>query len=483
MTVKQIFDEIALEPSTNQKQVILTKYVDNSTLKQVLYLANSKRIKFYIKQMLPYLSNGRNMPLEWALEGIMDIANREVSGDAAREYLASIQASLSADDAYIIERIIEKDCKIGMGTTFMNKVFKGLIEETNYMGAKSYDTKLVSKIFDSGLAVSQLKADGRYCAAIIRNGDVDLESRSGEMTVITGAKILSELSKLGNNVVLTGELTMRGISTKYTGSAIRTVSNGIIASLIDICGKADERGVEETTKKISKFEEKHGADFELGAITLQEALDSIIYVVWDCISVDEYYDGKSHQPYQARLKTITNLIESSNSENVQLVESVYVKNTKEAFTHFKEIMDRGLEGTILKTLKDGWRDGKPNYCVKLKLEMEVDLVITGFNYGTKGTKNEFVISSFNAESSCGNLKTRPQGLDEPTMVYVTENQDRLLGTVISVKCNGVSKPKDSDTYALMYPAFLEFRADEKVLADTLEEILDIERSAISLASK
>jgi hypothetical protein len=45
--IKAIFDEIAAESSTNKKMEILGKYKDNELLKRVLYLANSKRIKFY----------------------------------------------------------------------------------------------------------------------------------------------------------------------------------------------------------------------------------------------------------------------------------------------------------------------------------------------------------------------------------------------------------------------------------------------------
>ena len=486
MTIKQIFDEIASESSTNKKMEILTKYKDNEVLKQVLYLANSKRIKFYIKQIPEYvpLNAGATFQLHENLSRLELIYSRKVTGTDAIIYLVSILESSTLDDAYIIERIIEKDCRIGMGTTFMNKVMKGLIEDTNYMGAKPYDAKLIKKLLDNGKkAYSQLKADGRYCAAIIRGEEVELESRSGEKTIITGANLLKELSNFGDNIVLTGELTIEGISSKYSGSAIRTISNGIIASLIDICSKDRERLPQDTQKKISSFEREHGGDYEKGTITLQEALDSINYSVWDCISVDEYYKGKSETPYNKRLDKITELINSNNASRVHLIEYRVVNNTSEAFTHFKEIMDRGLEGTILKSISDGWRDGKPTYCIKLKLEIELDLVVTGFNYGTKGTKNENVISSFNAESSCGRLKTRPQGLDEEVMAYVTENQDKLLGTIISVKCNGVSKPKNFDTYALMYPAFLEFSGGEKTQADSLEQILEIEKAAIELASK
>lgn len=484
MKIKEIFDEINSVSGDKAKMSVLSKYKDNELLKQVLYLCKSKRIKFYIKQIPNYPIPRGNMGLDNAIKSLSELSNRKISGHSAIGFLVHLLSDVSVDDAYIIERIIDKDPKIGMGTTFINKVFPNLIEDTKYMGAKSYDIKLVKKLFEKNKsAYSQLKADGRYAAAIIRGGEVELEARSGEQTILTNSKVLLELATLGDNIVLTGELTINGISSKYTGSAIRTVSNGIIASLIDICGKKEERSEKETMDKINKFEEKHGADYEKGSITIQEALDSVIYSAWDCIDVDEYYLGKSNTPYHLRLKKISDIISKSNTTKVFLIESKIVNNITEAFTHFKDIMDRGLEGTILKSTDDGWRDRKPSFCIKLKLEMELDLVITGFNYGTKGTKNENVISSFNAESSCGRLKTKPQGLDEDTMKYVTENQDKLLNTVISVKCNGVSKPKDSETYALMYPAFVEFRHDEKKYGNSLEEILEIEKSAISLASR
>ena len=51
--------------------------------------------------------------------------------------------------------------------------------------------------------------------------------------------------------------------------------------------------------------------------------------------------------------------------------------------------------------------------------------IIGFNYGTSGTKNENVISSLTVKSSCGNVITRPGGISESDMDYITSNQDKL----------------------------------------------------------
>jgi len=212
MNIKEIFDEIANEPGTNAKMDILRKYRDNELLKKVLYQANSKRIKFYIKQIPEFLSQKEaTLSLNYAVDMLAELSNRNKTGHDASNYLRQILAALTLDDAKIIIRIIEKDCKIGMGTTNMNKIFKGLIEETPYMGAKSYDIDLAKKIFDKkGFGYSQTKMDGRYANIIIRNSEVEAESRGGEPSILPGAKFLEELTHF-DDCVLNGELTMTDI--------------------------------------------------------------------------------------------------------------------------------------------------------------------------------------------------------------------------------------------------------------------------------
>jgi DNA ligase-1 len=170
---------------------------------------------------------------------------------------------------------------------------------------------------------------------------------------------------------------------------------------------------------------------------------------------------------------------------VRIIESRIVHSYKEAMDHFQEVLATEVdgvpqEGTILKSEIGEWKDGKPTWQIKMKLEMDVDLVIVGFNYGTKGTKNENVISSLNCESSDGLLKTSPQGLKEKMMLYVTENQDNLKGKILKTKCNGISRDKDGN-YSLFFPSFEEIR-DDKTVANSLEEIIAIENMVKSLAT-
>lgn len=465
MTIKQIFDEISAESGNNAKIEILRKYQDNELLKKVLYMANSKRVKFYIKQLPEYapMTEGYGSDLGKSLILLELISKREVTGGAAVTLLTDILSHLEAHDAYIIERIIEKDCKIGMGTTFMNKVFKGLIEDTPYMGAVSFDEKKARKIFEKGgKGISQIKMDGRYCNAIIRNGEVEMESRQGEPTILTGAKFLEELTSF-EDCVLNGELTM--VDTP------RYESNGIIASLIDILGKKDSRTEKENEKKLKAFTDKHGS--------VEEALDKIRYTVWDRITVDEYFNKSSKLKYAERLAYLERAIDKVGSTHVNIIEGLIVHNYAQAMNHFQEVLSAGEEGTILKAWDGEWKDGKPTWQIKCKLELDLDLVITGFNYGTKGTKNENVISSLNAETSCGKLKTRPQGLTEQLMKEITENKDNLLNTIIEVKCSGLSRDVNGN-YSLLYPAFKGFR-DDKSVANTLEECIDIQNGVIGLS--
>lgn len=459
MNIKQIFDEISAESSTNKKVEILTKYKDNELLRKVLYLSNSKRVKFYIKQVPNYIPVECET-LEWGLDSLSPISERKITGNEAIGWLTNILSILSVDDAYVIERIIEKDCRINVGRHLINKVWPNLIEITPYQGCKPYSLKLIKKLFEkNGSAILQTKMDGRYSAAIIRGGDVELESRQGETTWLEGAKFNEELKCFGD-CVLNGEFTIPDIS--------RYKSNGIVASLVSIGNKLSKQ--EDISKDITKLKEKHGYEY-------QEALDAIQYTCWDMITVEEHFNAYSKTPYYQRLENLKNAISKVGSTNVKMIDGCEVSSCDEAMVKFQELLNSGEEGAVIKAIDGEWIDGKHNHQIKMKLEIDVDLKITGFNYGTG--KNSHVISSVNAASSDGAVNTRPTGIDEKTMLFITENQEALLDTIIEVKCCGLSINNNGE-YSLLHPVFKTIRND-KDTCDSLESIKEIERMAKELS--
>jgi len=463
MTIKQIFDEIAAESGTNMKMEILKKYKDNDLLVRVLYLANSKRVKFFIKQIPEYQPNGylagvnlSNIGLETALNELTLLSDRTVTGNAAIAHLKKVLEELDGDSTYIIERIIEKDCKIGMGTRNINKVIPDLIEKTGYMGCKSYSRKLIDKLLAVGTCYSQEKMDGRFVNSIIIGGDVVNESRQGEPTLLEHPAFMDELAQL-DDCVINAELTMDGVE--------RYQSNGIIASLISI---ATKKSVDkDVTKELAKFEKKH--------MDYRKALDAVRVTAWDILTIDEYYTRKCERPYYERLADLKATFASLGKTMLSVVETKEVDTIEEIMTHFEEILKRNGEGTVVKSMDGVWADKKPNYQIKVKKEMNLDLRVTGFNYGTAGTKNENVISSLNVESKEGTLKTKPQGLDEDEMEYVTANQDKLMNTIVEIKCSGLSQDENGN-YSTLHPVFKGFR-DDKDIANTLEECVEINESA------
>jgi hypothetical protein len=473
MKIKQILDEIAAVSGKNDKLKALAKYKDNELLKRVIYLAHSPRIKFYIKQIpeyTPILEYPDGIDFIGQLGRLDGLSLRVTTGSYATLLLQDILSHMIADDAYVVERIIDKNLKIGMDSG-INKVIPKLIEETPYQGAKSFSEKGALKLFEKGKAVmSQVKADGTYRNAIIRSGEVELISRQGEVSTLTGAKFLNELSQL-ENCVLNGELTIDGIK--------RTIANGMVNSIMDIVEKADERGEVETAKKVAAFEDKHGS--------MAEALDKLRFTVWDMISVDEYFEAKSTTEYHERYNTLRKNLEGLKHDGtyflgsqVDLIETRFIRTYEEAMEHFLDTQSRGLEGTIIKDSHAGWKDGKPTYQIKMKLEMDIDLRIVGFNYGTKGTKNETVISVLQLESECGKLKTSPGGMTEAMMADVTTRQDELMGTVVQIRCCGLSETDKG--WSTQHPSIVELRTD-KDTCDTLESCIEIENMAKTLKVK
>lgn len=475
--IKSILDEIANESGSNAKMDILRKYTDTDLLKRVIYMAKSPKLKYYIKQIPEYTRNKGALAssLGYCLDIFIDeLSTRNKTGNEARALLEIMLESASPDDAYVLERIIEKDLKIGMGTSNINKVFPKLIEKTPYMGAKSFSEKLAKEIFNpktkgtekeaANMGYSQIKMDGRYCNAIIEDGVVYLESRSGETTLLTNSRLERELSKF-DDCILNGELTIPGYD--------RNTANGIVNSIIGITTKI--RDGESVTDEKDHLFERYDTNYE-------EFLEKIVYTVWDRIELEDYEAKKSSVPYNDRLGRLMKELIANQDNDIQCIELVEMKlvtSYTEAMEHFVDSLNRGLEGTILKSLDGAWKDGKPNWQVKMKLEITFDMRVIKCNYGNKGTKNENLISSLTVQSACGKVVTNPTGIKEVDMKYITNNQDVVLGSIIEMKCCGLSHDRDGN-WSTLHPAFVCIR-DDKDEADTLEQIQEIENMAKSLA--
>jgi len=459
MQILGILDEIANNSSKNFKLDMLKENANNEVFKKVCQLAYCPVTQFYIKQIPEVDDKGIEIDLNTALDNLSKLSSRKLTGYEARDYLQYLLSALTEEDAEVLKRVVLKDLRAGFSESSINKAMgKGTIKETPYMGAVSYGAKKVDKLFSKYDKVfSEVKMDGRYSNVKVTD-EVFMESRGGKPTPLGNAfdNLVAVRELLGEDIVLNGELIIPDMD-RYT-------SNGAIASLISINSKLEDG--KNVDKEVEKFCKKYDS-------TIKEMEDRVTLVVWDYLPLTDYDKGGWDRARWKRMNVLEGAVKAADLQNLKFVEYKEVSNVGEAMAHFKDLLNRGEEGTILKGGEGHWKDGKPTFQVKFKLEMTVDLKIIGFNYGTKGTKNEHVISSVDVQSSDGLLTTSPAGINEKTMKMLTENQETLLGTILEVKCSGLSSNSKGE-YALLHPVYLRLREAEKTEADSLEQIKENE---------
>jgi DNA ligase-1 len=196
---------------------------------------------------------------------------------------------------------------------------------------------------------------------------------------------------------------------------------------------------------------------------------SLRYVVWDMVQLPVIRGEQScKKPYTERY---ADLKEFHQSGYVQLVKTKIVHSLPEAFEAYAEALKAGQEGIMLKSGDLMWKDHKTTKGCKLKLEVDVDLEITGFTEG-KG-KNANTFGAISMQTSDGLLKVDVSGMSDDMRLYIHLNRDKLLGTIATVKGNDVTKTTPA---SIFLPRLVELRAD-KVTADSYQMVVDAFESA------
>lgn len=441
--IYQILEELNIENGSNYKMSVLKKYADNTLLLRVLKMAYDKVAFTYGISMknieIPETNPDTLMlNLTEALQILeRDFSTRKVTGNMAKSHLENLFRTLSPQDQIVLARVIGRDLKINLGRTNINKVFKGLIVKPVYMRCGIYSSKTSSKINIED-AILQLKADGTYREFTVDQGKVTCTSRSGEDY---DYPILFEAMKNLEAGKYIGELTVRGALN-------RSLGNGMINS--------DEPPHED-----------------------------ILLDLWDYITPLEYQNAankvKNAYTYSDRFAKLETIIKACDSDNVRIIETWRVKSISEALGIVSKWMKDGLEGGILKDKDSLFRDGTNPQQLKLKLEIDAEVRITGFTEGTKGSSREFLFGAISFENDEGTVKGQTSGFTDAQLKDFNGRREELIGKVITVQFNDITRGRSNEYYALSHPRFIEVRND-KDETDTLERILELKEMATNFSS-
>ncbi len=432
-----ILKEFNSTNSTNDKLEVMKKYKDNPLVLEVFSKALDK-VKWTWSislKNIPLTQNKKENDLVWALKSLEALHRREYTGNSAIIFLTNILSSLSEEDAYVIERIIDRDLKINFGKSGFNKVVspKNQITKPPYMRCSIYGEKTSKKI--SYPAIIQLKADGSFCSVTVDGGAVTFSSRSGEEKNLPHLK---EIFKTFGDGVYIGELLVKGVEN-------RALVNGLLNS--------------------------------------DEQKDDVYIQLWDYVSLDEYSRGKDKNNktiYAERFEQLQNELAENYSDFTQIIESYEVQNVQEALQFVSSWMNLGFEGGILKDLNNIFLDHTSPTQLKLKLEIDADVRIVGFSEGTVGTKREKTFGAIIFQTDDGKVKGQTSGFTDSELERINQNRDFYIGKIMTVQFNDITKSREKDTWALSHPRFKEFR-DDKTKTDTFLRIEEMKHMAMMLS--
>lgn len=149
-----------------------------------------------------------------------------------------------------------------------------------------------------------------------------------------------------------------------------------------------------------------------------------------------------------------------------------VHSLKEAYEHFKELLLKGKEGTIVKNPEGTWADGTSKNQVKLKVEFAVDVKVTGIILGEEGKNTYNRPAALSYESADGLLKGNVTVKNEDMRNRVEAEPESWLQSIITIIANDVMLPSESNEFhSLFLPRMAEDRyRTDKHEADDLPRI-------------
>ncbi len=431
-----ILDELSSTTKKNEKIEILKKYKSNQLLKRIFELGLNPLVKFGQKKIPNYSYDPKSakIALSYALDLLLPLINRDVTGNKSITYLQELLASLDLRDANVIKRVISKKMKCGVSEGTVNKVWPKLIKKFPVSKATPYSKKNMQEIVFP--ALSQTKIDGARCEIKLETGKkaVVYSSSGREMSVFGIFDYLQDI--FNNNVVVDGELV---VVDQFGEIIDRKTGNGIINKAVK------------------------------GTLSYSEA-QKIRFIVFDVIDLIDWknrYGTRLYKDNFEYLESIQNLFES----NVQLVDCKEVNSIKEAIAHFRELYKSGEEGSILKNKKMLWEPKRTKNMIKFKGVLTTDLIVVDFIPG----KNKYtgMIGSLVCQSVDGKVLTNvgtglsDEDRQKPYSYYAGEIVEIAYNELIT------SKGTKKESASLFLPRFIELRTD-KFEADTIDLIVNKE---------
>ena len=435
MTFSQIIKKIESSNSRLFKEAVILEQMrnNNDIFFQGLNLAYNKLLTFGVKQIPISSEDGEGLIWLEFIKIANSLINRELTGHAARDEIVNLMSKSNKDEwNFFYRRILLKDMRCGVSEKTINNVANKNNFE-NYQipvfacqlaqDVENHKKKLIGK------KILEIKLDGvRAISILYPSGKVDIFSRNGK-----------ELHNFDHIKDILKE------SIKDKNIKAPTVLDGEIIS----------DNFQNLMKQIHR------------KVTIQNS-DASLYL-FDILPFEDFEKGFYKVSYSRRSEE---LIEWYNSfivdkKKIQIIDkkSVDLDNVdgKELFKQFnKDSIVKGYEGIMIKDPDSFYECKRSTTWLKSKPFIEISLKVIDFEEGTGRNTGRLgaIIAEGEDEGKFFKINVGSGFTDEQRLQYWGEKKN-LIGQIVEVRADSISKSQDGSYWSLRFPRFKTFRGFEK----------------------
>ena len=404
----------------------------NDHLFNGMKLAYNKLVTFGVKKIPESDIDGFGLSWGEFEQLSIDLSSRKLTGHAARDKIEEAMKKAKINEwNFFFKRILQKDMRCGLSEKTINNV-----------ALKNDFTKYSIPVFACQLAQDsdshkkklngnkylEVKLDGvRVISVLYPNGRVDFFSRNGKE--LTNFKNLQE------------ELS-------------QCVKKNPINSAIVLDGEVVSKNFQELMKQIHRKNVIQNNDATL--------------FLFDIIKFESFKLGIEKIKYTERINLLKKWFQLNINETqkIKLINKTLVDlNTEKGNIYFKKFNNQaiidGYEGIMIKDPDSFYECKRSTTWLKLKPVIEISLKVTDYEEGSGRNQGKLgaIIAEGNENGKFFKLNIG-SGFSDRQRENFWENREKLIGKIIEIRADSISKSQDGENWSLRFPRFKCFRGFE-----------------------
>lgn len=364
------------------------------------------------------------------------LQKRELTGNTARDVLRSAaDVSSTAEWNGWYRRILLKDLKCGVTEATINKVLEAQGDD-----AKAY----IIPVFSCQLA---------------KNGDDHPKKMRGQKFLdpkLDGVRIITILNK-ENGTVTQYSRDGRQNDRFDTITASLTKLLPLLKQSMVLDGEMISRSFQELMRQLNRKEDVDTSDARLA--------------LFDILPLGDFLAGECKMTQTERhelLAGMVSIFQEHCDDKVYVIPKLLINlDTDEGQKTFKEFnretVEAGFEGIMVKDPDATYKTKRTDAWLKIKPFITVDLEVVGFEPGKPDSKFKDTLGGLICRGEDqGKLVevTVGGGYSEELRDEIWRDREKVIGRIVEVKGDVLTKAQDGESWSLRFPVFMGFRNDK-----------------------